>query len=314
MLDRSPASPNDSPGLSKAITSEASREAHAKGQDIKGDLEREKLLLEIAELRRSPWSKPSIIVPICAALITLGLSQYLGVFDVERKRVELSSKEAEMRRQELREELAKLEGEKVDLLHEKKVLEERREGLGRDVGRLETEVQKLKMDTKVLRVAEQRAHSEAEKARRQLEHTRNVLARPDINFTTEVLIWEQKAMISMTNRGQGPAIVRTIRLYVDGRRMPEGPEDQPFDPTLSALGLAESWIRWYWTSRTLAPGEMTPVLMIEPGQFTKERAVKFETTTDQHFGMEVCYCSVLGDCYWATHQRPSVTASKCDIP
>jgi len=287
----------------------ASAEKHGKD-----DLEDAKLRLEIAELRRSQWTKPSVVVPIAAALVTLGISQYLGVFDVERKRVELSAREAEMKRQELQQDLAKLEGEKADLLREKKNLEDRKEGLGRDVSHLESEVTQLKLDTKGLRLAEQRAHGDADRAKKQLEHTRNVLARPELNFTTEILLFEKKAMISMTNRGQGRAVVRVIRPYVDGKRMETGPENQPYHQTLTALGLTASWIRWYWALRTLSSGETTPILMIEPSEFTKERAEQFETATDKHFGLEVCYCSELGDCYWATRARPPITTNSCDVP
>jgi outer membrane murein-binding lipoprotein Lpp len=295
-------------------------------KDSKEDLEREKLRLEIAELRRSTWRKPSVIVPITATLVTLALSQYLGVFDVERKRVELSSREAEMKRQELGEDLDKLEkekrtlvtektalqGEKGALLREKNALEHRKEGLGLDVDKLESEVKQFKLDIKKLQVAEEHARSDAEKAKSELERTRNILARPDINITTKVLVWEKQALIYMTNRGRGTADVRIIRSYVDGQLMQKGPSNQPFRPTLHALGLFDSWIRWYWALRTLEPGEMTPIFMIEPGQFTEDRAAQLENAIER-LGLEVCYCSALNECYWATLQRPAVTTASCNV-
>jgi uncharacterized protein YjbI with pentapeptide repeats len=61
---------------------------------------REKLALEIRGLRRSPWAQPVVLVPLFVTLVTVGLSQYLGVFDVERKRIELLSTSAEVRNRE----------------------------------------------------------------------------------------------------------------------------------------------------------------------------------------------------------------------
>jgi hypothetical protein len=54
--------------------------------------ELQKLRMEIVDLRRSPWLKPSVSIPIFATLATLALSQYLGVFELERKRIVCRSK------------------------------------------------------------------------------------------------------------------------------------------------------------------------------------------------------------------------------
>jgi hypothetical protein len=116
----------------------------------KEDLERIKLEREISDLERSPWTRPTIIVPIVAALVTLALSQYLGVFDVERKRVELQTKESEIRRVQLQGDLAILEVDKKALEKDKKDLDQRKTSLGRDVGSLQEKADKLKREMDII--------------------------------------------------------------------------------------------------------------------------------------------------------------------
>jgi hypothetical protein len=79
------------------------------------DLEMLKLRLEIADLSRSPWIKPSVLIPIVATLVTLGISQWLGVFDVERKRVEVAGKEAELQRNAVTKEVDALQARKTEV-------------------------------------------------------------------------------------------------------------------------------------------------------------------------------------------------------
>jgi hypothetical protein len=50
------------------------------------------------------------MIPIVATLVTLGLSWALGVFDVERKRIEVSANLLEIRRAKLTGDVAKRDG------------------------------------------------------------------------------------------------------------------------------------------------------------------------------------------------------------
>jgi outer membrane murein-binding lipoprotein Lpp len=134
--------------------------------ESKEDLECLKLRLEIGDLRRSPWAKPSIVFPILAALLTLGVSEYLGVFDVERKRVELQAQEAELKRTKLQDDLVILEANKKELQKEKDDLAQRKRGLGLEVAKLENTVKSLR--------------AEAGAARQELNQVKNVLARPNL--------------------------------------------------------------------------------------------------------------------------------------
>ena len=76
---------------SQPVVSEATKPETS--PDPKQLLEVEKLKLEISDLKRSAWLEPAVMIPIVATLVTLGLSWALGVFDVERKRIEISATE-----------------------------------------------------------------------------------------------------------------------------------------------------------------------------------------------------------------------------
>lgn len=264
--------------------------------ESKEDLDRLKLHLEVADLRRSPWAKPSVVVPILAALLTLGLSQYLGVFDVERKRVELQMREAELRRSKLQDELALLEAKTRELEKEKEDLARRRAGLGSEVAKLEGNVRTLR--------------AEADAARHELNRARTVLARPNLTIESFVLVGERRVAVSVINKGLGVAEVRRFHPYVDGRRLPPGPSTESFGPTLDALGINETWVRWHWPA-SIKASEQSDLLMVEPGQFDAGRAETFRKAIVR-LGLEVCYCSVFGDCYWAAFNRPNIEKRTCD--
>lgn len=81
-----------------------------------------KLKLESTELSRSPWSRPGTVIPLVATIATLAFSQWLGVFDVAKKELDVRNREIKIdnenltrRREVLAADLAKLAQEKVDM-------------------------------------------------------------------------------------------------------------------------------------------------------------------------------------------------------
>jgi hypothetical protein len=258
----------------------------AKSRDC---LEREKLRLEIVALKRSAWRQPSVILPIAAALVTLGLSQYLGVFDVERKRVELETQKAEMQRSELNRDLKTLQAQKTQLEQDKGELDERKKGLGLELTNLQVTVKKLK--------------SEA-------SYAKTVLGRPVLTFKALAMTVARQGSFSVLNKGRGLAVLKQFRWYADGRPVPDGPNDDPYGPLLTALGMRGPWIRWY-TYESVKPDAESPLLLIEPTLYTDENAITFEQNLDR-VGVELCYCSNFGDCYWATYGRPEIKKRTCE--
>jgi uncharacterized protein YjbI with pentapeptide repeats len=126
------------------------------------DPAREKLLLEVRELRRSPWTRPVVLVPLFVTVVTVGLSQYLGVFDVERKRIELIGASAELRNREAQlqyreiqmaraqsqREVEDLEARRAALRGEGQQLTKDRDQLVRQIAMLEAETRNLAAERK----------------------------------------------------------------------------------------------------------------------------------------------------------------------
>src|SRR5262249_28453726 len=160
-------------------------------------LEVEKLKLEVADLRRSSWLKPAVMIPIVGTLVTLGLSWSLGVFDVERKRVEVSASLLEIRREKLQQDVAKLE-------HDQKDLETSKAGLRRDIAGLQSQLN-------TTRANYQRLES-------QLNYTKTVLSRAALNIF--YYLAPDYSALKLENHGRSTATIRTMQVFVDNQPIP----------------------------------------------------------------------------------------------
>jgi hypothetical protein len=100
-------------------------------------------------------------------------------------------------------------------------------------------------------------------------------------------------LVAVYNKGMGPAIVRNVQIYVDGRPQPD------WTHVVSAMGLhlGEEMKVSTLTSVVISPGEELHLLKFagdaDYAQFMQARKVP---------EMRVCYCSVLDDC-WAMDER-----------
>ena len=107
-------------------------------------LQDEKLRLEIAELRRSHWSRPIVVVPIAVAALTASLSYYLGFFDVKRQAIEVQRERVEI--EKFRAEMAR-----DDAAKKKKDLDIDVEALRAEGSRLAKSNQQLQIQSSELR-------------------------------------------------------------------------------------------------------------------------------------------------------------------
>jgi hypothetical protein len=241
--------------------------------DPKQSLELEKLKLEISDLKRSAWLKPPVMIPIVATLVTLGLSWALGVFDVERKRIEVAATELQIRREKLTEDVGKLE-------KDQQTLEEAKAGLL-------TQISDLK---------------------KKLDYTTNVLSVPSLNIHSYSAF--DGAKLWLSNEGRGTAKVQVIRVFVDNKRVPIGNTNE-WIPTLGGLGINAAWIHWVWPQDDYITSGSTPILLEIPKEdFSLWEAGKFGEAM-KHLGMEICYCSDLNACKWTIFHRPSIEQKTC---
>ncbi|MBN8727200.1 MAG: hypothetical protein J0H15_05780 [Xanthomonadales bacterium] len=98
------------------------------------------------------------------------------------------------------------------------------------------------------------------------------------------------------NKGVGPAIVKSVQLRVDGQPRREWRE------VFDALGFeASGWRQSFLNGNVVSPGETVAWLRFaDRGDFDR-----FMALGQAHgLGVELCYCSTLGDC-WQTRWNQS---------
>lgn len=267
--------------LAAARVESADQCATEPAPDPNADLGREKLRLEIRDLKKSSWTQPGTIIPLLATVITLGLSWVFGVFDVRRDRIQVESDRLEVRRQQLAEQVNSLDGNR-------RSLQAQIDGLSAE----------LKDKQGQLAQREQ-----------QISEMRDVLSMPLLQIDTFVQEPDDVS-IDLHNTGKGTAVIQQLREYVSGIRMERGPRGRAGTNVAQALGLGPE-VMWDWYTGNVTAGESKKIWWIEPGDAKDERNVEEFQKALPKMGLEVCYCSLLSDqkgaprCYWATLNRPT---------
>lgn len=265
-------------------------------------LQQEKLSLEINELRRSAWTKPTVVLPVLAAVGTLALSQYLGVFEVERKRIELSYKESVLAKQEVEMQIRLLSNEKAQLEKDKRDLTAARDSISTQVRSLNDEVDRL-------RQSEAKAANLAMSATLRAKEVEQRLSVPKLSIGWNFDHSTSTAEVRLVNRGLGPAQIQSSQYFVDGVIIPMGAIGSNLARAIDVLDLDERWVRTEERKSAVTPSEVVKLVQVIPDEFTETRSRQLQTAL-QHFGVEVCYCSNFGKCDWAVFQRP-VPKRKC---
>lgn len=95
------------------------------------------------------------------------------------------------------------------------------------------------------------------------------------------------------NKGMGPAILRSVQVYVGDQAQPDWPH------FYDALGVKPSQMPRSSTigSRVISPGEEVHVL-----KFASDQDFNAVMHPAKSYGLRLCYCSVLDDC-WVLDER-----------
>lgn len=100
---------------------------------------------------------------------------------------------------------------------------------------------------------------------------------------------DNESSIEVTNKGVGPAIIRSAQVFVDGKPQPD------WQHVLMALGMPpHGYSQATLNPNVFAPGEKVPVVQFED----KDEYNRFRTAAVKHLTLiNICYCSTLGECW-----------------
>ena len=106
---------------------------------------------------------------------------------------------------------------------------------------------------------------------------------------------DPRQAIEVLNKGVGPARVRGVQVWIDGR------PQRNWDAALRALGIPpHGYQNSTLHDNVLSPGEqVTWIRIADPAGY-----LRFRDAYRTRIGVDICYCSTLGDC-WISSDRPA---------
>ncbi|HEU4662628.1 MAG TPA: hypothetical protein VFS55_01220 [Dokdonella sp.] len=111
--------------------------------------------------------------------------------------------------------------------------------------------------------------------------------------------YDTENSVKLLNKGVGPAIVKSVRVTVDGK-----PQRTWRDVT-SALGLKRAPLRTSTiTDNVISGGEVVPMLVIGD----EDVYHRYRHESERRSRVEICYCSTLEECWLYTADDASTRA------
>ena len=116
---------------------------------------------------------------------------------------------------------------------------------------------------------------------------------------------DPKQAIEVLNKGVGPALVRGLQVWIDGR------PQRSWDAALQTLGIPpHGYQNSTLNGNVLSPGEqVTWIRIADPAMY-----LRFRDAYRTRIGVEACFCSTLGDCWIYSHRKPGSRPEHHDVP
>jgi hypothetical protein len=111
--------------------------------------------------------------------------------------------------------------------------------------------------------------------------------------------YDPEFAIKVLNKGVGPAIVRSVRIWVDGK------PQRDWRHVIAALGIPAADLRTSTVSdNVLSANEMLSMIV-----FADESTYRrFRTAARDRVAQQICYCSTLGECWVYSDRTPGAKA------
>lgn len=100
--------------------------------------------------------------------------------------------------------------------------------------------------------------------------------------------------LTVNNKGVGPAIVRSVRVTIDGSAQAD------WDHALRALGMQPGhYIMTTINHEVLSSGEELQMIRFADTKLWRQ----FHDATSGRMAVDICFCSTLGECWMSANQR-----------
>lgn len=111
--------------------------------------------------------------------------------------------------------------------------------------------------------------------------------------------YDTENSVKLLNKGVGPAIVRSVRVRVDGKPM------RTWREVTDALGLGHVPLRTSTIGgNVISGGEVVPMLVLGDA----DTYHRFRAASRGHTAVDICYCSTLDECWAYAADDPTAQA------
>lgn len=116
---------------------------------------------------------------------------------------------------------------------------------------------------------------------------------------------DPRQAIEVLNKGVGPARVRGVRVWIDGR------PQRNWDAALRTLGIPpHGYQNSTLHDNVLSPGEqVTWIRIADPARY-----LRFRDAYRTRFAVDICYCSTLGDCWVSSYRASGDRPEQQEVP
>lgn len=296
----------------------------------KYELEEKKLQLEILELEKSWFKKPTFLVPIIGALSSILVLWVTGFFNTKIESLTV-------KRELLNYETIKLKELKSTLIYESSKLEKTKKSLQLDTTILNKKIKFFQKENDSIRIILQKnaeisnalrnnnhaLNSEIINKKRELNSISDSLKTATMPIITIVLYkmfeeGDENVGIYMSNTGTGTAYFKDINFYYNHDVFKYQEKNPLFlQKMLVPLGLSTSYMETeskitsnnIKTSGSLGPGQSYPILRVAKTKSTPDNISKFFTAIIG-LEIEVIYQSSKGKAY---SMRRKFTKEECEF-
>jgi hypothetical protein len=116
--------------------------------------------------------------------------------------------------------------------------------------------------------------------------------------------YDPEFAIKVLNKGVGPAIIRSVRIWVDDK------PQHDWRQALAALDVPVAELRTSTVSHNVISANEMLAMIVFPDETAYRR---FRNAARNRIAQEICYCSTLGECWVYSDRTPGAKATQAAV-